>query len=64
MKWDRNSTEYQLAERIIFLAAALTRANQMLNADGKLGVLPDSGPVRFREAAKHHAKVRTVLKNI
>lgn len=60
MKYNRNSKEYQLAERIVHLEEALTTANSILNKEGKLGVLPN-GSVSFHEGKKFHKKVRVVL---
>lgn len=62
-KIKRNSGEYQLAERIVHLQAALDMANQELNKEGKLGVLP-SRSTSFRKANAFHKKVRNVLGEI
>lgn len=59
---DRDSKEYELAEKIVFLESALATANKVLNDEGKLGVLPRSS-VSFWEGSKHHARVRKVLNN-
>lgn len=58
----RDSKEYRLAERVIHLENALKTANQILNENGLLGVLPDFS-VSFHEAPKFHSKVRKELKN-
>ncbi len=60
IKHDRNSKEYQLAERIVFLEEALQTANDILNKNNLLGVLPNRS-VSFRGASKHHSKVRKTL---
>jgi uncharacterized coiled-coil DUF342 family protein len=62
-KHDRWSNEYRLAEKIVHLQEALRLANKSLNEDGKLGVCV-SQTVGFRDGAKFHAKVRTVLESI
>lgn len=62
MKFDRNTIEYALAEKIVHLQDALELANKILNDKKLLGVLP-SRSVSFRESNKHHKKVRYVLKN-
>lgn len=54
---------YTLAMKIIHLEDALKMANKLLNANGKLGVLPDHS-VSFREGRKFHRRVREVLKNV
>lgn len=57
---NRNTMEYQLAEKIVHLEDALSTANKLLNEDGKLGVLP-SRSVRFREGNTFHKRVRQLL---
>lgn len=57
---NRNTIEYQLAERIVHLEDALSTANKLLNEDGKLGVLP-SRSVRFRDGKTFHKRVRKTL---
>lgn len=63
MKIDRNSQEYKLAEKVVFLTKALKMSNKMLNEDGKLGVLPDHS-ISFKESKKHHKEVRKILETI
>lgn len=63
MKIDRNSEEYKLAEKIVFLQGALSTANKILKDSGKLGVLPNQS-ISFKESSAHHKKVRTILKSI
>ena len=60
MKYDRNSKEYELAEKIVHLQEALDLANKILKEHGKLGVLPNYG-VSFKESAMFHKKVRELL---
>jgi hypothetical protein len=59
--FDRNSLEYELAEKIIFLQDALNLANKMLNQKGNFGVIP-SRSVSFYNGQQHHKKVRDLLK--
>lgn len=60
---ERNSKEYKLAERIVFLQSALNTANERFKERGEFGVGPDNS-ISFRKAASHHAKVRRVLKEV
>ncbi len=60
---DRNSREYKLAEKVVFLTESLELTNKMLNEDGKLGVLPNIS-VSFKNSKKHHSKVRKLLETI
>jgi hypothetical protein len=60
LKYDKWSSEYRLAERIVHLEEALDLANKLLNDDGNLGVIP-SRTVRFRKSANFHKKVREVI---
>lgn len=60
----RDTKEYLLAEKIVFLQNALDTANMILNNNGMLGVMADSTGVNFRNASKHHKKIRNVLKDI
>lgn len=60
---NRNTKEYLLAERIVFLEDALKTANSELSKKGSLGVLPDHS-VSFKNASKHHARVRKTVKEI
>jgi hypothetical protein len=59
-KIDRNSREYKLAEKIVFLTEALKRSNKILNEDEKLGVLPNHS-ISFKESKKHHKEVRKII---
>jgi hypothetical protein len=62
-KINRNSVEYRLAERVVFLQDALETANGILNDEGKFGVLPNMS-VSFKKSSSHHKKVRDTIKEL
>jgi len=60
MRIHRNAREYALAIRVVHLENALQIANNLLNKDGKLGVLA-SRSIRFRDGMKFHKRVRKII---
>ncbi|NJO62864.1 MAG: hypothetical protein HC836_32980 [Richelia sp. RM2_1_2] len=58
-----NPNEYRLAEKIVHLQNALETANNVLNKNGMLGVLPDHS-VSFWKGKKFHKEVREILKDL